>query len=52
MIVIIINTFNTQCYLDSSKTLLEKMKSQLSCIPNLEVNYITVCGGCQENLLI
>ena len=52
MIVIIINTFNTKCYLDSSKTLLEKMKSQLSCIPNLEVNYITVCGGCKENLLI
>ena len=52
MIVIMINTFNTQCYLDSSKTLLEKMKSQLSCIPNLEVNYIKVCGGCEENLLI
>ena len=51
MIVIIINTFNTKYYLDLSKTLLEKMKSQLSCIPNLEINYIKVCGGCDENLL-
>lgn len=52
MIVFIINTFNTKYYLDLSKTLLEKMKSQLSCIPNLEVNYINVCGGCDENILI
>jgi len=28
------------------------MKSQLSCIQNLEVTYIRVCGGCDENLLM
>lgn len=52
MIVMLINTFNTKYYLDLSETLLEKMKSQLSCIQNLEVTYIRVCGGCDENLLM
>lgn len=52
MIVILINTFNTKYYLDLSKTLLEKMKSQLSCVQNLEVTYLIVCGGCDGNLLM